>query len=35
MEGGITSGELKEIEQVLQKYLKKEEYSQLLGLIQP
>jgi hypothetical protein len=33
MEDGITAGELKEIEQVLQKYLKPEEYSQLLSMI--
>ncbi|MDF2960348.1 MAG: hypothetical protein K0S39_2083 [Paenibacillus sp.] len=34
IEAGITASELKEIEQLLQKHLKPEEYSQLLGLIQ-
>jgi len=33
MEDGITAAELKQIEQLLQKYLKPEEYTQLLGLI--
>lgn len=33
MEDGITASELKEIEQVLQKYLKQDEYNQLLGMI--
>jgi hypothetical protein len=35
MEDGITASELKDIEQLLQSYLKKEEYSQLLGMIKP
>ncbi|OXM84547.1 hypothetical protein [Paenibacillus rigui] len=35
MEDGITAAELKEIEQVLQKYLKPEEYTQLLSMIKP
>ncbi|MCR8634855.1 hypothetical protein [Paenibacillus radicis (ex Xue et al. 2023)] len=33
MEDGITASELKEIEQLLQTYMKPEEYSQLLGMI--
>ncbi|MCZ8517624.1 hypothetical protein O9H85_35945 [Paenibacillus filicis] len=34
MEDGITAGKLKEIEQILQKYLKADEYAQLLNMIQ-
>lgn len=33
MEDGITAAELKQIEQLLQTYLKPEEYTQLLGMI--
>ncbi|MCZ8524067.1 MULTISPECIES: hypothetical protein [Paenibacillus] len=33
LEDGITAAELKELEQVLQKHLKPEEYTQLLGMI--
>jgi hypothetical protein len=33
LEGGITVGEMKEVDQILQKYLKKEEYQQLLDVL--
>ncbi|WP_282938648.1 hypothetical protein [Paenibacillus sp. RC67] len=33
MEDGITAGELKQIESILQKYLKPDEYAQLLAMI--
>jgi hypothetical protein len=33
LEGGITAVEMKEVDQILQKYLKKEEYQQLLDIL--
>ncbi|MGF7034098.1 hypothetical protein J2T17_005047 [Paenibacillus mucilaginosus] len=34
LEDGITAAEIKELEQVLQRHLKEEEYKQLLGIIE-
>jgi hypothetical protein len=33
LEGGITAVEMKEVDQILQKYVKKEEYQQLLDIL--